>query len=404
MRKTDENFVGAEAHIPLHTNRNAGVGTRRESSTLPVAGSQGYNMSIWDMIYLYGRINVTGPAIARMKNNKGAFLRALDSEMKGLMADVKVDMNRQMWHDGTSRLGRVTTSDTNSATVAVNSSKFLHVGMEIVLASGTDGGGATQATVDTISSATSIIIDNATTTVTADETIFYRGNDNATLGNRDPAAWNTAGELWGLQAIVTDENPGRVRAESGDVGTGGFNQTTAATGQLGQVDRAGSTFWQGNVVGDNSGTDQDIALVTLQQGFDEMEIEGDVETPNLLMTNHGVLRSYGSLLVGDKRYPASGVTTLDGGYQSLTFNGVPMVADKDGSDTLDPTTLNAIYFLSMPSLEMQVLQDWGWMDKDGATLSRVADQDAYEATMFAYMNLACTRPNANAVYIDITES
>jgi hypothetical protein len=339
-----------------------------------------------------------------MKNNKGAFLRALDSEMKGLMADVKVDMNRQMWHDGTSRLGRVTTSDTNSATVAVNSSKFLHVGMEIVLASGTDGGGATQATVDTISSATSIIIDNATTTVTADETIFYRGNDNATLGNRDPAAWNTAGELWGLQAIVTDENPGRVRAESGDVGTGGFNQTTAATGQLGQVDRAGSTFWQGNVVGDNSGTDQDIALVTLQQGFDEMEIEGDVETPNLLMTNHGVLRSYGSLLVGDKRYPASGVTTLDGGYQSLTFNGVPMVADKDGSDTLDPTTLNAIYFLSMPSLEMQVLQDWGWMDKDGATLSRVADQDAYEATMFAYMNLACTRPNANAVYIDITES
>jgi hypothetical protein len=53
---------------------------------------------------------------------------------------------------------------------------------------------------------------------------------------------------------------------------------------------------------------------------------------------------------------------------------------------------------------MQVLQDWGWMDKDGATLSRVADQDAYEATMFAYMNLACTRPNANAVYIDITES
>ena len=93
-------FRGKEAYIPLHTGRNVGVGARAESGTLPAAGNQGYTSSVWHMAYLYGRVALTGPAIAASQGSEGSFVELLDSEMKGLVQDVKNDCNRQLWHDG----------------------------------------------------------------------------------------------------------------------------------------------------------------------------------------------------------------------------------------------------------------------------------------------------------------
>jgi hypothetical protein len=49
------------------------------------------------------------------------------------------------------------------------------------------------------------------------------------------------------------------------------------------------------------------------------------------------------------------------------------------------------------------MSDWSWMDSDGAVLSRVSGQDAYEATLYKYTELACSQRNANFVIKDITE-
>jgi hypothetical protein len=46
---------------------------------------------------------VSGPVIAATKSNKGAFLKALETEMKYLMQDTKRAFNRQLHGDGTRR-------------------------------------------------------------------------------------------------------------------------------------------------------------------------------------------------------------------------------------------------------------------------------------------------------------
>ena len=63
---------------------------------------------------------------------------------------------------------------------------------------------------------------------------------------------------------------------------------------------------------------------------------------------------------------------------------------------------NTLYGLATDKLVQYVGSDWDWMDQDGAVLSRVSNQDAYEATMFKYHELATTKRNAHFRIDDIS--
>jgi len=91
-------------------------------------------------------------------------------------------------------------------------------------------------------------------------------------------------------------------------------------------------------------------------------------------------------------------------YKALEFNGVPLVADKDASLTYTPGVLQRMYFISLPALELAVLEDFGWMDRDGSTLKAIAGFDAYEAVLFSYMNLCVNDPAKCAVLDDLDEA
>jgi hypothetical protein len=199
--------------------------------------------------------------------------------------------------------------------------------------------------------------------------------------------------MWGLEIIVSALNPAGFTSPARGV--------TATFGEIDRTTGAGA-FFKANVLS-NSGTLRALTTDLMQQAMDQCDIASD-ETPGAILTNHAIKRRYAALLVADKRYPPGGDITLDGGYKALDFNGVALVADKDASLTATPNVLQALYFLSMSSLEMQVLQDWEWMQKDGAILARVANKDAYEATLACYMNLSCDRPNANCLLSDISET
>ena len=51
----------------------------------------------------------------------------------------------------------------------------------------------------------------------------------------------------------------------------------------------------------------------------------------------------------------------------------------------------------------QIAEGWQWLDDDGAILSRVPNQLAFEATLYTSMELATPRRNAHFVIEDITE-
>jgi len=93
----DEWISGKHAYIPLHTGRNEGVGARAEDGTLPTALSQGYDNATYTSKYVYGRLRITGPVEAASRDTDGAFEKALDREVSGLMRDLKHEMNRIDW-------------------------------------------------------------------------------------------------------------------------------------------------------------------------------------------------------------------------------------------------------------------------------------------------------------------
>jgi len=67
MERNETDFAGKHAYIAMHTGRNEGVGARAESGTLPTAQTQVLDNATFPMRYVYGRIQVTGPAMGHVK-------------------------------------------------------------------------------------------------------------------------------------------------------------------------------------------------------------------------------------------------------------------------------------------------------------------------------------------------
>lgn len=375
-------WSGLEVYVPVRKGRNVGTGARVEGGNLPTAGKQQYDKLRYNGKYNYCRIQLTGPVIASMAKDKGSFIRAIDSEVKGALRDSRVDINRQMFHDGSSILTRCKVTSA-STSVQVESTKFLKVGMEINVLNGADGGdsggGAVgNRTVDSITDSDTFVISGAAITTDANDVVI--GKESRAVG-----AWGVHQEMWGLEALISNANPGN-----------------GLTDLVGLTSRTGAKEFQANVLA-SGGTVRALDLDLMQQAEDQTEIEGEAE-PGLILTNHAGKRRYAALLQADKRYPAGGEITLDGGYKALEFNGTPLVADKDASLTLTPQFLRGFYFLTLSSLSLEQLSDWDWMDKDGAILARVSGVDSYEATLRVYQEFCVWRANANAFLGDIDEN
>ena len=112
-----QDLVGNQAVIPLHTSRTGGIGARPESGALPTDGNQSYRKVTYDLKYLYGAIKVSGIAMLKTRSDAGAFLRALESEIDGLKADLQKDTSRQLYGDGT---GAVAVLAAGSTTTVLN--------------------------------------------------------------------------------------------------------------------------------------------------------------------------------------------------------------------------------------------------------------------------------------------
>ncbi len=100
LEETDAETQGRRLVMPIHLARNSGTGARAEGADLPTAGNQGYQDAFAKAKYNYTRIQITVQTIKASRNNMGAFTRALKSELKGAITDLKVEMNYQSFNDG----------------------------------------------------------------------------------------------------------------------------------------------------------------------------------------------------------------------------------------------------------------------------------------------------------------
>jgi hypothetical protein len=365
------NFV-----VAIHRLRNntSAIG-RSEGATLPSAGQQGFVRAIVPVKQLYSRINVSGKAIAATKSNKGAFLKALESEMKYVMTDTKRGINRQLNGDGTGALAYWTGADnTSPATVddgLGNGTTLLGTGAvtcDLIDASdnSTKLGDSIVVTRGAVSTATTSVSWTGTVTGSADGDYLVLED---TLGN----------EMTGIQAVISDADP--------ILQAGGLHSLPVTT----------YPDWKAVVLGSDS-SKQDLSFPLIQQLVSRIVTESAIDEQDLKMFHcHPALRDTYVKLCQDERVFYN-VMKLDGGWEAVTYNGKPIVADVQ-------CRRNALYAITPSSLSLAQMAPLDFMDKDGSVFYRISggDVDAYGATAFVYQELMCKARNQNGVLLGINE-
>lgn len=361
IQKNTEDFEGKRAYLPLHTTRNSGIGARDENAVLPDAGNQGYDVATWDMSYQYARIEVSGPVIARTKSDDGSWVRAFDSEIRGAVQDLTQDLARQCFGNRTGVLADPADGVTSTSHV-VDSVRNLEVGEFIDFIQINDGSnlGLKRRITNIVNSTRTITVDAANTGATTANTRLVRNG-------------NYGKEMFGLDAVINASNP------------------TAIAGSpnlFGNIDRsaAGKQYWQANEL-DAGGVP--VTLNLMQQAIDTADQQSNGEI-TLILTDYDQWRKYASILVPDRRFPTADgkPIKLDGGFQALMYDEIEVVKDRFAPPQI-------LWFMDEATFMFFVMSDFDWMDKDGAVIARTPNKDAYEGTLFAYIQMGNEAPRSN---------
>ena len=414
----EEDVSGKDAKIEMKYGKSTGIGARGDGEVLPAANYQKYKQATVPMQYNYGRIQISGIAIAATRDERGAYAKVLDSEIQGIVTDLKDDINRQLWGAGHGLLARwrdgATTAITLQKKYRGNSAggdgfgstfgaKYMDVADPLTpvvatISSATTGTYVVDATDIAPTAIARTVADYDTLTCTnaavseAAGTFYVRFNNAvASLGADSLDAGVNRKEMMGLRGIVTDTDLDDISFNNGTY-TG-----LTVNDPLQGIAVATYDWFKANVDAHSSGRyagQRALTLNLMDKMFDSVEENaGKDYGPDLILTTRALRREYTDLCRADRRYVNTMV--LDGGWKAIDYNGIPLTVDNDAID-------GEIYFLSTKDLQMYRMSDYDWMNKDGAVLSRVSGYDAYEAILFRYAELGCKRRNSHGVICDLS--
>ena len=372
LEAKSEDLVGKRAYVPLHHGRSAGVGARAESVPLPAAGKQDYEKAVYDLKYLYGRVEVTGPSMAKTKNEAGAFLQALKSELDGIRNDLKKDLARQVYGAGTAAIAVGSAGSTTTLTVPVEVIRKgqVYPGMLVDIfdvTASTSVATYTSVEVSAVNISTGVVTFGETlaATLAVNDYIVRAGVTVKTAAEGNTYALSD--EVDGLQRIVADSA----------TALGGITPTGA------------NTWWDNQRVAVSAA----LSLEQIQKGLNLARIAGGM--PTSIITSLGIQREFYDLLDSQVQYINPESLNYAAGFKALSYNGMPVIADIDAP-------YGKMYILDESTIKVFSDQDWHFLDADGQTLRQVAGHDKFEAVMARYMNLGATRRNNHVVLTGIT--
>lgn len=425
IESNERDVSGRKAIIEMHMGRNTGIGARADGGTLPTAGTQNYKQAEVPMKFQYGRVKFTGPTIAATRNDQGAYVRVMNSEITGVVEDIMQDINRQYYGCGYGILGRWE-SGASSAHVVQNAyrghgtysafgsafgAKYMSAKngstdkIGVVVAASVSSAAFDKLTLtdnsengftvsSTSANANSVFYDvtfSANPSVSEDEGTWYARPGNLADVDSTSDAGAARLEMMGIRGLCNDLRPDEVAVEDGT------NTGLTVADHLQNVNTSACPLFVSQVNTHPSGRyagQRALTFDLMQEVFDDVEEEaGDSVGPDLIMTTRAIRRKYLALCRADRR--AVNTMELDGGWKALDYNGVPLMVDKDAID-------GEMYFLTLRDLQLYRMSDYDWMQRDGAILHRCADEDAYEATIYRYAELGVTKRNSQGVLCDIS--
>lgn len=355
IRQSTADVWGKEVRRLAQYGVNGGIGAGTEEGDLPSSAGNNYEQFVTTLKNLYGTLEISDKAVRASENSAGAFVNLLNAEMEGLVRASAFNFGRMLFGDGSGVLCKVTAVSGN--TVTVDSVQNLIEGMtvDILAADGTANSGAAARRIATLDrNNKQIVLSGATITgVKATDLVCVQGSYNL--------------ELTGLGAIFKD------------------------TGTLYGLDRA-THKWLIPYMEEEVGT---ITEAKLQTALDKLE-ETAGSRADFIVCSWGVKRALQAAL-SSSRIPID-TEVLAGGYKAITYNGIPVVADRF-------CPAGTMYLLNTEDFCLHQLSDWKWLEgDDGRVLRQVPGKPLYTATLVKYADLVCARPCGQAMLSGITES
>lgn len=353
MDRDHKSVSGSDIAMALRYGRNGGVGNRTDDGNLPTPNSRKTKQAKWPTKNIFARIQLTDKTVKASRSNKGAFINLLEAELEDAKNDAQDSFARQMFGDGTGKLANLVTNATASNVLGVDSVQYLVEGQLIdVLDSNGNVKEANREVVLVDDIASEITVSGTNFTVAAGDFITV----NESYGE----------ELTGFESVFTPDNT------------------------IYGIDRS-QNKWFNPQVHSNTGT---LSEVAIQQAIDDADRKAGGKT-NFLLSSYGVRRAYQELLLSTKR--TTDVMELKGGWKTLAYNDMPFTVDKYAKD-------GTLLGLDLSTWKLYHIEDWNWLDDDGAVLSRVSDKAAWEAALVRYADMGCSKPRGNFKMSGITEA
>ncbi len=336
---------------------NGGVGAGSETGDLPIAAGNNYAQFTLALKNLFGTIEISDKAIRASENSAGAFVNILNAEMEGLLKASKFNFGRMLYGDGTGKLTETVSyaGNTDKNLIKVASTKNLMEGMVIDIYTGSG-------TTPTVAARRIVEIDRGTNVVRFDgaapENVLGSGYQLTVQGSK-------GAELTGLGAIF---------------------QTS---GSLYGLTRSGNK-WLNPYIHASAGA---ISTATIQSAIDYIE-EVAGSGVDFISTAYDVRRFYLDYLALSRTN--IDYLNLDGGYKAISYNGIPVVADRFVEN-------GTMFLLNSEDFKLHQLCDWRWLEgENGKILMQKAGTPTYTATLVKYADMICDKPIGQAKISGIT--
>ena len=350
IEQTSSDVWGKDVRKAAVYGVHGGVGAGTEDGALPATSGGGYAQLTATLKNLYGRIEISDKAVRASRGDEGAFVDLLNTEMEQLIKSSSFNFGRMLFGDGSGKLGTV--SSVSGTTYTMDSVRNFAVGMIVDIIG---SGGESVATARTVTG-----VDYANGTIT------LSGASATNAGSCGVYVQNSRDqEITGLGAI--------------------FSSSETLYG-LTRADHP----WLNPVKVEVDGA---ITENAVQKAIDLVE-ESAGSKVNFIVCSWGVRRALFKVLSASRQIDT---VELAGGAKAITFNGIPVVADR-----FCPS--GTMYLLNTDDFRLHQLCDWQWLEgENGRILAQVPGKPVYTATLVKYAELLCSRPCGQAVLTGITE-
>ncbi len=356
IKQSTNDVWGKEVKKLAIYGMNGGIGAGSEDGDLPSSTGNNYGQMVTTLKNLYGTIEISDKAVRASENSTGAFVNLLNAEMEGLIRAGSFNFGRMLFGDGSGKLGKVVSIE--NGVITLDTVKNVIEGMVIDFrdADGEVISGANARRIKTVDrtlktiTVSGVVLTDAS--VPADSFITVQGSYN--------------NEITGLGAI--------------------FGEGDTLYGLSKQANTWLKPYSQANVGA--------ISEAKLQKALDSIE-ESSGGAIDFIVCSWGVRRAIQKMFASSKRIIDT--LELEGGFKALSYNGIPIVADRFCPE-------GTMYLLNTSDFTLHQLCDWQWLTgDDGKVLKQVPGKPVYTATLVKYADLICARPNGQGVLTGITE-